>query len=418
MSRPDLGVPFCGFQCENPFLLAASPVSRFGEMIERAFRMGWAGAVTKSVSLAQDLPDHSLSPRFAGIGLGGNGITAPFKGGLTNIDFRIDQSVEKTMADYALLKSRHPDKFLAISLKAEFDQKQWQHLAGLATAADADAVELCLSCPDPCGEGDRCAGGSIGQNPQAVKEVVTWVRGATHLPVMVKLSAHTANLSAIGLAAQEGGAAALTAINTLKAISGIDLATLSPFPTIEGMSAAAGLSGAAIRPIAQFCLDELAGEPSLHLQLSAAGGVTGSQDAIEFLLLGARTVQVTTQIMLRGYGLIEDLRDGLAAFMEEHRFGTVEELIGAVRPKLARSSKELSRRQQLVAQIDGDWCIGCGRCYLACRDGAYQAIEFHPDRTARVDPEKCAGCGLCRITCPVPAAILYAVKEEQGKGSS
>ncbi|MCX5976650.1 MAG: NAD-dependent dihydropyrimidine dehydrogenase subunit PreA [Coprothermobacterota bacterium] len=418
MSRPDLKVSFCGFQCENPFLLAASPVSRFGEMIERAFRMGWAGAVTKSVSLAQDLPDHSLSPRFAGIGLGGSGLTAPYKGGLANIDFRIDQSVEKTMADYALLKSRYPDKFLAISLKAEFDQKQWQHLAGLATAAGADAIELCLSCPDPCGEGGSCAGGSIGQNPQSVKEVVTWVQSATYLPVMVKLSAHVANLAAIGLAAQEGGAAALTAINTLKSISGIDLATLSPFPTIEGMSAAAGLSGAAIKPIAQFCLDELAGEPSLQLQLSAAGGVTCAQDAIEFLLLGARTVQVTTQIMLEGYGLIEDLRDGLAAFMEKHRFRTVEELVGAIRPKLARSSKELSRRQQLIAQIDADLCIGCGRCYLACRDGAYQAIEFHPDRTVRVDSEKCAGCGLCRITCPVPAAIRFTAKEEHTEGSA
>ena len=78
--------------------------------------------------------------------------------------------------------------------------------------------------------------------------------------------------------------------------------------------------------------------------------------------------------------------------------------MGQVQP----STEALSREQQLRAVIDQNRCIRCGRCYVSCRDGAYQAIRFGPDRVPQVDRALCAGCGLCRIVCPVPGVIRYA----------
>jgi dihydropyrimidine dehydrogenase (NAD+) subunit PreA len=385
-------------------------------MIERAFQLGWAGAVTKSVSLAQDLPDHSLSPRFGRISRGGSSLTAPKLIGMTNIDFRIDKSVQDTLDDYARVKNTYPNKFLAVSIKAEYEQAQWHKLASLATATGADAIELCLSCPDPSGEEGCCTVGSIGQNRQAVKEVVTWVWEVTPLPVMVKLSGNVTSILTTGLAAQEAGAAALTAINTLRSITGINLATSTPLPTISGRSTVAGLSGPAIKPIAQFCVYELGKEKTIRLPISAAGGITCAQDAMEFLLLGATTVQVATEIMYEGFEIIEDLKDGLQRFMAEHGFETVKDLVGTALPKFTQSSQDLSRQQQLKSNVDPDECIGCGRCYVACRDGAYQAISFSAERTVQIDSEKCVGCGLCKLTCPVPAAIYFTAGEERAEG--
>ena len=95
-NKPELNTYFCGFLCENPFLLAASPVSRQGDMIERAFSLGWGGAITKSISLDQDLPDSSLSPRFAKVTASGCSLLPQNNSfGMANIDFRIDKVFKK-----------------------------------------------------------------------------------------------------------------------------------------------------------------------------------------------------------------------------------------------------------------------------------------------------------------------------------
>ena len=407
MVRPNLSVEFCGFLCENPFLLAASPAARTGEMIERAFEAGWGGAITKSVSLDQDLPDHSLSPRFAGIKSGGSQLQS-MHGiiGMTNIDFRIDKSVRDTLEEYALVKKKYPNKFLGVSIKAEYKKEQWHKLAAMAAETGADALELCLSCPD-AGNEEGCNVGAIGQNSGATSEVLTWVKEVTNLPVIVKLSPHITDITAVGKAAANSGAAALAAINTVKSISGYNLDTLEPIPTIEGMSTSAGLSGPAIKPLAMYCIYELRKDKFINLQLSAIGGVTCSQDAIEYILTGATTVQVATQVMHEGYGLIRDLKEGLERFMTLHGFEFVNQFVGIGTKKIVSSTKGLSRKQQLVSNIDPERCIGCGRCFVACRDGAYNAISFLKNREVKVDINKCVGCGLCSVVCPVTKSIFF-----------
>ncbi len=401
MVRRDLSINFCGFHCINPFFLAACPVSRTGEMVQRAFEAGWGGVVTKSISLDQDLPDHSLSPRFCGLRPGGSGLKLQKNIiGMGNMDFRIDISVKDTFDSFARAKAAYPDRMLIISVKGKFQREEWHKLSLLAKAAGADAVEACLSCPD------AGAGGSIGQNPEALQKVLSWMREVIDLPILVKMTPHVTNSAMIANAAKEGGAVAVSAINTFKGIGGINLANETPLPTVRNHSTSVGISGANIRPMAQYCVYEVAKNVS-DLQISGVGGITCAQDAIEYLLLGASTIQVGTQVMHEGYRLVEDMAEGLSRYLEKHHYRSVREMVGSALSSYVASTEGLSREQQLKSNVDQELCIHCGRCYIACRDGAYQAIRFSEDREATVEKEDCVGCGLCRLVCPVPGAIYF-----------
>ena len=322
--KPNLEVEFCNFRCENPFLLGASPISRSGEMIERAFQMGWGGAITKSVALEQDLKDYSLSPRFVNINNGGSNTEFNFKKiGMTNIDFRIDKSIKDTLNSFTKVKKKFPHKFLAVSIKSEYKKENWKKLANLAANTGADALELCLSCPDSGKDDFYCSRSkgyqnteqSIGQNESAIKNVISWVKAVTELPLIIKLSPNVNDIKKNAYAAKEAGARAVTATNSFKSISGFNLRTLEPLPTIEGISSVVGLTGPVLKPIVLYYVSEIRKEKNINLDISAAGGITCAHDAIEYLLVGASTLQIVTEVMWEGFGVIDELRDGLKRFM-------------------------------------------------------------------------------------------------------
>lgn len=424
MRKPNLEVEFCNFRCENPFFLGASPISRNGEMIEKAFQMGWGGAITKSVALEQDLKDCSLSPRFVNINNGGSNTEFNFKKiGMTNIDFRIDKSVKDTLDSFAKVKKKFPHKFLAVSIKSEYKEKNWKKLTTLAANTGADALELCLSCPDS-GKDDFCCSRSkeyqnteqsIGQNESAIKNVLSWVKAVTELPLIVKLSPNVNDIKKNAYVAKEGGARAVTATNSFKSISGFNLRTLEPLPTIEGISSVVGLTGPVLKPIVLYYVSEIRKEKNINLDISASGGITCAHDAIEYLLVGASTLQIVTEVMWEGFGIIDELRDGLKRFMRYHNFRSVKDFIGIGNRKIKSSSKNLSRNQQLIANIDKEKCIRCGKCYVACRDGGYEAISLSQERVVEVILDKCVGCGLCKIVCPVHDAIYFTNKVSKEK---
>lgn len=412
-----LNVEFCGFLCENPFLLAASPVARDGKMIARAFDFGWGGAITKSVSLDQNLPDRSLSPRFVSIQPGGSNLSVHSQmTGLGNIDFRIDKTVEETFESYRQVKKDYPNKFLAVSIKVNYDRDNWMHMTSLAAATGCDAIEICLSCPDEGVCGDSICSTSIAQNPDAVKEVMGWVKEATDLPIIVKLI-NDDGLPIIAKAAYDAGAAAVSVINSIKCIPGFNLDTLTPVPTIDNVSTSVGLSGAAIKPIAEYCVYNIKrNEHTKHIPVSGVGGITYAQDAIEFLLLGAATVQVATQIMYEGYRIVEDFIVGLETFMKQHGYKNIDDFMGIAINNYVDSTKGLSREQQMKSNIDEEKCIRCGKCYISCMDGGYQAINVDDNRLMQVDQDRCVGCGLCKIVCPVDGAIYFNTDDKIMEG--
>ena len=148
--------------------------------------------------------------------------------------------------------------------------------------------------------------------------------------------------------------------------------------------------------------------------------VTGMmwEDAAEFILLGSTTLQVTTSIMQYGYRIVEDMKNGLMHYMEEQGVDSLGELVGIANQNII-PAENLDRDYVVYPDFDTDKCIGCGRCYISCYDGAHQAISWDEEnRKPSCDHEKCVGCHLCVLVCPVHAIDKGEVVMKPGRSGS
>ena len=203
--------------------------------------------------------------------------------------------------------------------------------------------------------------------------------------MLVKLTPNVADVTYMGAAARDGGADGLSLINTINSIMGIDLDTLEPRPMVDGMSSHGGYCGPAVKPIALNMVSAIAKHPKIGIPISGIGGIATWQDAAEFLLLGATSVQVCTAIMHYGFRLAEDLVDGLSNWMDERGFRTLADVRGRSLPRI-QDWGDLNLNYKVIAEIDHAKCIGCHLCYVACEDGAHQSIRLEQRREGPRDP--------------------------------
>ncbi|MCL4458784.1 MAG: NAD-dependent dihydropyrimidine dehydrogenase subunit PreA [Chloroflexi bacterium] len=392
MLSVDLAQEFCGVRFSNPFTLAASPCTDKADRIARAFAAGWGGAVLKTTSM----PSEEVSlvyPMISGLRRGQELL------GLHNIDLISVRHIEEIVRDIRWLKAEYPDRVVIGSIMAS-RQKDWEDLARQLEEAGADLIECSLSCPHGTPGG---LGYMISQDPRLTEMTARWVKEAVkRTPVYVKLTSNVTDIVEIARAVEASGCAGVCAIDSVEALIGLDLATFSPLPSVRGRSSFGGYTGRAIKPIALRCVADIARH--VRLPLAGVGGIYDWRDAAEFLLVGASNLQVCTAAMENGFGLIEELADGLSRFLVDRGYAKVADLCGLALPKLC-AHEELSRQYKVRSHIINELCIGCGRCYVACRDGGHEAIVFGEDRVAAVDEKSCVGCGLCLQVCPVPTAV-------------
>lgn len=377
-----LRTDFCGIPLESPFLLSSSVVSSTCEMCLRAFDAGWAGAAFKTVSL---MDIHETSPRFSAI-RGETGSLVGFK----NVEQLSDHSLVENLAVFRRLKAEHPTKFLLASVLGR-DEKEWEFLARSCAKAGADALELNFSCPNMTAEG---TGSDVGQCEELIARYTRAARRGARIPIVAKLTPNVVSMDAAARAALAAGADGIAAINTVK--------SLIPTSEKDGHVAVGGYSGRAVGPIALRFAAEICSMPEMKgRHFSGMGGVETWRDALDFVSLGAGSVQVTTAVMEYGYRIIDDLVDGLARYLanEGKVFG---DLVGS-RLGTVTDISELTRDKVVLPQFLRDRCIGCGRCHLSCRDGGHQAISFGSDRRPVLDPRACVGCHLCILVCPQEA---------------
>ena len=263
----------------------------------------------------------------------------------------------------------------------------------------ADIIECNFSCPHMSGDG---LGSDVGQNPELVKRYTELVSSATNVPVLAKMTPNIGNIELPAIAAAEGGASGIAAINTIKSILGIDTDTLVSYPSISGKCAVSGYSGKAVKPIALRFISDLAHcERLSEMELSGIGGIETWHDALEFILLGCKNIQITTAVMQYGYRIIEDLISGTKHYMSSHGIKCISQLVGAAVNNIIPAD-ELDRRTIIYPAFDRKKCIGCGRCFISCSDGGHQAIEIKGGK-AVLHASKCVGCHLCMLVCPVNA---------------
>ena len=390
-SLPSLELNFCDIVCENPFFLASSAICTNYEMVANAFEAGWAGVFYKTIC-KQDI--REVSPRFDAVQKEGT----PFVG-FRNMEQLSENPYTMDFDILHRLKQNYPTKIVVASIMGQTEE-EWIELAKMAEDAGCDAVELNFSCPQMRLSG---LGSDIGQNPELVLAYTSFVSEAVHIPVIPKMTPNVQSLAKPSLACYYGGAKGISAINTIKSI------TMSHDAEVSNKKTVSGYSGKAVKPIALRMIYEMTANPILHkagiekhMDISGIDGIETWRDALEFIQLGCRNVQVCTAVMQYGYRIIDDLILGLKSYMHERGIVELKRLVGEELKNIVLPS-DLDRETMVFPKIDREKCIGCGRCYISCQDGGHQAITFGEDRQPKIVGTKCVGCHLCRLVCPTKA---------------
>jgi dihydropyrimidine dehydrogenase (NAD+) subunit PreA len=410
----DLSVNLAGIRSPNPFWVASAPPSNTEYQCHRAFEAGWGGVVWKTIGD----PIVNVSSRYSSHDLGGQRMV-----GFNNIELISDRSPETNFREIRACKDRWPDRAVIASLMTD-TRENWHDMMKRSADAGADGVELNFGCPH--GMCERGMGSAVGQNPDVIEAIVGWVMEAAEIPVIVKLTPNITDITRPAQAAKRAGADAISMINTINSITQVNLDTMCPEPYVAGKSTHGGYCGPAVKPIALNMLHACASDPLVNLPISGIGGISTWKDAAEFIALGSTSVQVCTAIMHYGFRIVEDMIDGLNDFLDSKGYASVNDLRGKA-VKSINKWETLNLNYKRIASIDYDKCIGCNLCYIACEDGAHQAIDLIAPNGVGLGPgrlpgkkipsiieDHCVGCNLCSIVCPVDRCITM-VDVDTGK---
>ena len=395
----DLRNDFLGIKSPNPFWLASAPPTDRETNVVRAFKAGWGGGVWKT--LGEDPHVVNVNgPRYGAIHAGDRRLI-----GLNNIELITDRPLGINLQEIKKVKREWPDRAMVVSLMVPCEEQNWVDILKAVEDTNADGVELNFGCPH--GMSERGMGAAVGQVPEYVGMVARWCKANTRMPVIVKLTPNIGDIRQPARAANEGGADAVSLINTVNSIIGVDLDIMAPEPHTDGKGTHGGYCGPAVKPIALNMVAEIARDPETHgLPISGIGGITTWRDAAEFMALGAGNVQVCTAAMTYGFKIIDELTSGLKNWMSEKGYSSIDEFIGMAVPNVT-DWQYLNLNHIVKAKIDQDKCIKCGRCHIVCEDTSHQAITSMLDgqRHFEVIDEECVGCNLCVSVCPVENCI-------------
>ncbi|MBK9403878.1 MAG: NAD-dependent dihydropyrimidine dehydrogenase subunit PreA [Ignavibacteria bacterium] len=400
---PDISVNFAGIRSPNPFWLASAPPTNSGYQIMKAFDAGWGGAVWKTLGV----PIVNVSSRYGSVNYRNTRMM-----GFNNIELITDRPLKDNLREIEEVKKYFPNHAVIASLMVE-TREQWHQIVKDAENAGADGLELNFGCPH--GMCERGMGSAVGQEPEVLKLIVSWVKEVATKPVIVKLTPNISDITDPAIAAKQGGGDAISLINTIQSIVGVDIDNFVAYPVVDGKSTNGGYCGPAVKPIALNMLKNCAQHPDVNLPISGIGGIENWKDAVEFILLGASTVQVCTAVMHYGFGIIREMIPGLENYMTEKGFNTIDEMKGKALRNIT-NWENLNLDYKIIAEINKDKCIGCELCYIACEDGAHQAIGLSDNgtRVPYIIEENCVGCNLCSLVCPVESCITM-IRKDDGK---
>jgi len=396
----DLSIEFAGIKSPNPFWLASAPPTDKAYNVERAFEAGWGGVVWKT--LGEDPAAVNVSSRYSAL-YDHNGEVS----GFNNIELITDRSLEINLQEITMVKKKWPDRAMIVSLMMPCEEEIWKDILEKVEKTGADGLELNFGCPH--GMPERGMGAAVGQVPEYVEMVTRWCKTYSSLPVIVKLTPNITDIRFAARAAQKGGADAVSLINTINSITGIDLDQMAARPIVDGKSTHGGYCGPAVKPIALNMVAEIARDPeTTGLPISGIGGIGNWHDAAEFMALGSGCVQVCTAAMIHGFDIVKEMQIGLSNWMDSKGYKNISDFQGMAVPNTT-DWKYLNMNYKVIAEIDQDKCIGCGRCYSSCEDTSHQAIELTSladgTNSFEVIDDECVGCNLCEITCPVDNCI-------------
>lgn len=396
----DLTTTFAGITSPNPFWLASAPPTDKAVNVNRAFEAGWGGVVWKTLGEAGPPVVNVHGPRYGALLSNDRRLL-----GFNNIELITDRDLELNLREIAEVKRLWPDRALVVSLMVPCNEASWKAILPRVEDTGCDGIELNFGCPH--GMSERGMGAAVGQVPEYIQMVTAWCKQYSRLPVIVKLTPNITDVRFPARAAKAGGADAVSLINTINSIIGVDPYRLTMSPSTGGMGSHGGYCGPAVKPIALNMVAEIARDPqTAGIPISGIGGVGTWRDAVDFIALGAGNVQVCTAAMVYGFKIVQEMASGLSDYMDEMGFARVGDIVGRALPTVT-DWRYLNLNHVSKAVIDADKCIDCGRCHIACEDTSHQAIFATKDgqRHFEVNEAECVGCNLCALVCPVPECI-------------
>lgn len=295
-----LATELAGLKLGNPTMLASGILGYTGLSLKTVIEAGAGAVVTKSMGLEPRTGYQNPTVVQTDCGLlNAMGLPNP---GISHFKEEMNQ-----------LKNTGVPIVLSIY---GYSAQEFVEVAEAAVNIGADAVELNVSCPHI-----ERAGAEIGCDPALLTEIVREVKKAVNVPVIVKLTPNVTNIAGIAEAAEKAGVDAITAINTVKAMS---IETETGRPLLANKFG--GLSGPAIKPIAVRCVYDI--YQSVDVPVIGCGGVASWQDAIEFMLAGASAVQIGTAIAFKGPEVFSCVTQGIGAYLNKKGFKNVKEIVG------------------------------------------------------------------------------------------
>ena len=396
----NLHTTFAGIASPNPFWLASAPPTDKAYNVNRAFEAGWGGVVWKTLGEAGPPIVNVSGPRYGAL------LTPDRRMmGFNNIELITDRDLQLNLDEIAQVKRDWPDRAMVVSLMVPCEEQSWKAILPRVADTGADGIELNFGCPH--GMSERGMGAAVGQVPEYIEMVTAWCKQYSKLPVIVKLTPNITDIRQPARAAKKGGADAVSLINTISSIMGVDPKTLTMSPSTGGHGSHGGYCGPAVKPIALNMVAQIGQDPlTAGLPISGIGGVGNWRDALDYIALGAGTVQVCTAAMVYGFKIVQEMSDGLSNYMDEMGFASIEDFRGRALPTVTEW-RHLNLNHISKAVINQDSCIQCGRCHIACEDTSHQAITATKDgkRFFEVKEDECVGCNLCVVVCPVPECI-------------
>jgi dihydropyrimidine dehydrogenase (NAD+) subunit PreA len=405
---PNLTANLAGIKSPNPFWLASAPPTNSGYQVMKAFDEGWGGAVWKTLGV----PVINTSSRYGAVNYRNTRMM-----GFNNIELITDRPLADNLREIEEVKKYFPEHAVIASLMVE-SKAEWHQIVKDVENAGCDGIELNFGCPH--GMCERGMGSAVGQEPAILKLITEWVKEVATVPVIVKLTPNIGDITEPAAAAAAGGADAISLINTIQSIMGVDLDNFVSYPVVDGKSTNGGYCGPAVKPIALNMVKSCAQHDGVGIPISGIGGVENWRDAVEHLLLGASNVQVCTAVMHYGFGIIREMTSGLENYMRDKNFEKLDDFIGKALPSIT-TWENLNLKYKVVAEINAEKCIGCQLCYTACEDGAHQAIGLSKDlenRIPNIIEENCVGCNLCSLVCPVEECITMVRRDDGSKDES
>ena len=385
-----LATKVLGIDFENPFILASAPPTAKIESIDKAFSLGWGGAVLKTIT-PDDLEMIEASQRYATWKVG-NKVC-----GFENIELLSHLTIQQWLDGIKFLRQKHPTKVQIASIMAPVVKEEWQNLVKTFNASEVDAFELNFSCPH--GMPEKGIGMAIGTNAEISAMITKWVMEVAEKPVFVKLSPNVTDIAEIAKAVEKAGANGISAINTVQSLMGVDLDTFEPMPNVNGKATFGGYSGISVRPIGLRCVAQI--RQNSNLPILGIGGIANWHDAAEYMTVGADVVQVCTEVMVNGYAVVGAMKQGLLNYLESKGFNSPADLKNRAITNLSTHEK-LPKSTQVYPHIDDALCIKCGKCVTICDESEHSALMFDNGHII-VNHDACVGCSLCSHICPKSA---------------